>query len=157
MSLTKDFIKTRYPLPSYNYKVSIDQEFISFSQVSGLSLSYETSTYKESPTSEPMAGPITMKMPAQKSDITITMQKGVIRGGVSINLFKWISSTQTNLIEKKDINIDLCDEEGNPVFRWTVINAFPTSLEAPTFDAASNDAAIESMTLMADDLIVEEL
>ena len=27
------------------------------------------------------------------------------------------------------------DEEGNAVVTWTVINAFPTKLDAPTFDA----------------------
>ena len=156
MSLTKSEIKNRYPLPSYNYKVSIDGEIIAFSQVSGLSMGYEVSTYKESPVESGIPGPVTMKMPAQSSDISITLQKGVVRGK-SIALFNWINSIQTNLVDKKDITIELCDETGAAVFVWKVINAFPTGLEAPTFDAASNDASLESMTLMADRITVEEV
>jgi phage tail-like protein len=37
-----------------------------------------------------------------------------------------------------------------------VVNAFPTKLDAPTFDAKSNDAAIESMELAADFISIEE-
>ena len=50
----------------------------------------------------------------------------------------------------------LCDEEGNAVVSWQVINAFPTKLDAPTFDANSNDVAIESMELLADDVLIDE-
>lgn len=156
MALTKQEIKNRYPLPSYNYKVSIDGEIIAFSQVSGLSMSFEASTYKESPTEGGTPGPVVMRMPGQSSDVTITLQKGVVRGK-SIALFNWLNSIQTNLVDKKDISIELCDENGDAVFVWKVINAFPTGLEAPTFDAASNDASLESMTLMADRVTVEEV
>lgn len=155
MALTKNEIKSRYPLPSYNYKVSIDGEIIAFSQVSGLSMAFETITYKESSTEQGNPGPVTMRMPAQGSDISVTLQKGVVRKK-SIALFEWINSIQTNLVDKKDISIELCDENGDAVIIWKVINAFPTSLEAPTFDAASNDASIESMTLMADRVTIEE-
>jgi len=52
--------------------------------------------------------------------------------------------------------VRLLDESGDPVISWKVINAFPTKLDAPTFDANSNDAAIESMELMADGVFIEE-
>ncbi len=157
MALSTDDIKNRYPLPSYNYAVEIDGESISFSQVSGLSLSFETTTYKESAVGGGRPGPVVMRMPGQQSDVTLTLQKGVVRGGVSIGvLYNWIRSTQINQIQKKDIKIRLLDETGSAVISWTVINAFPTSLEAPSFDANSNDVAIESMQLMADSLFMEE-
>jgi phage tail-like protein len=37
-----------------------------------------------------------------------------------------------------------------------MINAFPTKLDAPSFDANSNDVAIESMELMGDGVSIEE-
>ena len=49
MALTKDEIKAAYPLPAYNYKVEIGSDTVAFSEVSGLSISHETTTYKESP------------------------------------------------------------------------------------------------------------
>ena len=157
MAVSTDEIKHTYPLPVYNYRVEISGETISFSEVSGLSLSFETSTFKESQTESGLRGPKIMYMPAQIAPPTISLKKGVVRGGVSISvLYNWINSTQVNLIEKKDIYVRLCDESGAPVISWKVINAFPTKLDAPTFDANSNDVAIESMELMADRVVMEE-
>lgn len=156
MALDPSTIKAFYPLPAYNYIVEIDGETIAFSQVSGLSVSYETTTYKESPTESGIAGPITMRMPAQRSDVTVTLQKGIVAGKSVPTLYKWINATQINQTTKKDIFIRLMDEAGVALISWQVVDAFPTSLEAPTFDASSNDAAIESMQLMADRVIVTE-
>jgi phage tail-like protein len=42
------------------------------------------------------------------------------------------------------------------VVSWKATNAFPTKLSAPTFDAKSNDAAIETLDLQADFISMEE-
>ncbi|MBL8375155.1 phage tail protein, partial [Accumulibacter sp.] len=148
-----DEIRTTYPLPVYNYKVEIDGKAVAFSEVSGLSIAYETSTYVESPTSG--VGPRRMYMPSQRKSATITMKKGIVAGVSVPVLFGWISSIQLNRVDKKDIYVRLCDENGAAVVSWKVINAFPTKLDAPTFTANSNDVAIESMELMADGVVVE--
>jgi hypothetical protein len=57
MAFSPDDIKARYPLPAYNFKVEINGEIISFSEVSGLSKSFETVVYKESKTDQPGSGP----------------------------------------------------------------------------------------------------
>jgi phage tail-like protein len=156
MALNAETIKNTYPLPVYNYRVEINGESIAFSEVSGLSISFETTTYKESRT-DGLAGPKVMTMPAQGNSVSLSFKKGIVRGGVSISaLYQWINTIQINQVEKKDIRIRLCDEAGAPIINWTVINAFPTKLDAPTFDASSNDVAIESMELMADRVMVEE-
>jgi phage tail-like protein len=156
MALTKDEIKAAYPLPVYNYKVEIAGTSVAFSEVSGLDIAYETTVYKESPIESGAPGPRVMRMPAQGTDVKITLKKGVVRGTSIGTLFKWISGTQINQTDKKDIYVRLCDEKGDAVISWKVINAFPTKLTAPTFDAKSNDAAIETMELMADDVKIEE-
>ena len=156
MALSKEEIKTAYPLPVYNYKVEIGSDAVSFSEVSGINVSYETTTYKESPTESGAPGPRVMHMPAQGTAANITLKKGLVRGGSVKTLYQWINSIQTNQVEKKDIFVRLCDEEGNAVISWKVVNAFPTKLDAPTFDANSNDVAVESMELMADSVFIEE-
>jgi phage tail-like protein len=155
MALTTDEIKNSYPLPAYNYRVEINGKAVGFSEVSGLNLSFGTTTYKESPTQGGMAGPRKMIMPAQIGDIKLTLKKGVVRTDSLTTLYQWINSTQINQIEKKDIYIRLCDEKGEPVISWKVINAFPTQLDAPSFSASSNDAAIESLQLTADRVVIE--
>jgi phage tail-like protein len=156
MALSKDDIRTAYPLPVYNYRVEIGSDAVAFSEVSGLSISYETSTFKESPTASGSPGPRVVHMPGQRNPVKITLKKGIVRA-VSIKvLYDWIKTVQINQIEKKDIFVRLCDEKGDAVINWKVGNAFPTKLDAPTFDAKSNDAAIESMELMADFISIEE-
>lgn len=154
MALTKDDIATSYPLPAYNYKVEIDGETVGFSEVSGLSVEYETTTYVESAVSG--VGPRTMYMPGQSKSATVTLKKGVVTGVSVPRLFGWINSIQLNRVDKKDIYVRLCDENGDAVVSWRVINAFPTKLDAPSFTAESNDVAVESMELMADRVLVEQ-
>ncbi len=155
MALEKRMIKEAYPLPSYNYRVDIGEVAVGFSEVSGLSIKRETTIYKESPTA-PMAGPVVMRMPAQLTPPTVTLKKGIVKGASYANLYKWINDTAINQVEKKDVYVLLCDENGNAVLRWVIVNAFPTKLDAPTFSAASNDAAIETLELMADSIRIEE-
>lgn len=156
MAVSSENIKNSYPLPVYNYRVEIGSDAVSFSEVSGLSIGYETYTYKESPVESGVPGPRVMHMPAQSTQPTITLKKGVVRSTSLATLFEWINSIQINQVEKRDIFVRLCDENGDAVISWKVINAFPTKLDAPTFDANSNDAAIESMELTADRILMEE-
>ncbi len=156
MALSKEDIKTAYPLPVYNYRIEIGSDAVAFSEVSGLSTSYETTTYKESPVEGGVPGPRVMNMPAQPTATTVTLKKGIVRGASVAALYSWINATQLNQTEKKDIFVRLCDENGDPVISWKVTNAFPTKLDAPTFDANSNDVAVESMELTADGVTMEE-
>ena len=156
MALSKSELKTAYPLPSYNYRVEIGGVAVGFSDVSGLSIRREVTTYKQSPTAGGAPGPVVMRMPAQVSNPTITLKKGVVRKESIASLYSWISTTQINQIEKRDIYVRLCDEKGDAVISWKIINAFPTKLDAPTFSSNSNDSAIESMELVADSITIEE-
>lgn len=156
MAVSKADIQNAYPLPSYNYLVEIGETAVACSEVSGLSVGYETQTYKESPVGGDAPGPRVMIMPAQSTPPTVTLKKGVVKGASVPVLYDWIKTTQINQIDKKDIFVRLLDEQGKAVISWKVINAFPTKLDAPSFTADSNDAAIESMELTADAVTLEE-
>lgn len=156
MAVSKETIQTDYPLPVYNYRVEIGDEAVAFSEVSGLNIQYESTVYKESPTAAGAPGPRVMQMPAQRTQPTITLKKGLVRKSSIKALYDWIKTVQINQIEKKDIFVRLCDEKGEAVITWKVSNAFPTKLDAPTFDAKSNDAAIQTMELKADFVTLEE-
>ncbi|MFM8275891.1 MAG: phage tail protein [Cyanobium sp.] len=154
MATTAETIRASYPLPVYNYRVEIGSTSIAFSEVSGLVIGYEVGTYKESPVST-QAGPRTFRFPGQRTAPTVSLKKGIVQGVSIKELYGWIQTVQTNQVVKKDVFIRLCDEKGVPVISWKVINAFPTKLTAPTFDAKSNDAAIESLDLQGDQITME--
>jgi phage tail-like protein len=151
MSLDKDEIKASYPLPVYNYRVTVGSSTLGFSEVSGLSVDYEAVTYKHG-----LSFSMGVKIiPGMRQPIKLTMKKGVIQGN---DFFaKWIQDAYANPFKnaKQDILVDLCDETGKAVVRWKVQGALPTKLDAPTFDANSNDVAIESMELIAHGIQVD--
>ena len=155
MAVTAQEIRQTYPLPVYNYRVEIGADAVAFSEVSGLSIGHEVSTYKESSVGG-APGPRVIHMPSQPTSPKITLKKGIVRGQSVATLYRWIASIQLNMVEKRDIFVRLCDETGAPVISWRVINAFPTKLDAPSFDAKSNDVAIESMELQADRVTIDE-
>lgn len=142
----KDIIKTTYPLPVYNYKVSIGGVDFAFSEVNGLAVQYEPITYKHGLSWK--EGPEIML--GMKQSIRITMKKGLVKKGDVLH--KWIETVKLTTAEKKDLLIRLCDEVGNPVISWQVLSAIPLKLTMPTLDANSNDVAIESLEVMAVDI-----
>ena len=154
MATSKADMKAAYPLPVYNYKVDIGKDTIAFSEVSGLNITYEKTTYKESHTEAGRVGPRVFYMPAQSGPVTVTMKKGLVPAKSQAAFYDWINSIRLNQVEKKDIVISLFAETGDAVVSWTMRDAFPTKLEAPAFNASSNDAAIESMELMADSISI---
>ena len=175
MAFTKEQIRDTYPLPVYNYKVTvlkydyagtvgIDQKVepdtgaptISFAEVSGLSVEYEPVVYKHG-FSFAMGYEI---IDGQKKPIHLTMKRGVYKG--QSDLYDWFmkgrtTETLVNVFfgrNKRDILIDLCDKDGKAVVRWTVTGALPVKLTAPTFDTQANAVAIETLELIAQDLKV---
>jgi len=156
VAVSKESIQSDYPLPVYNYRVEIAGEAVAFSEVSGLSIAYESTIYKESPTASGAPGPRVMHMPAQRTPPTVTLKKGIVRKASIRHLYDWIKSVQINQIEKKDVFVRLCDEKGDAVISWKINNAFPVKLDAPSFDAKSNDAAIQTLELKADFITLEE-
>jgi len=156
MSDGKAAIKNTYPLPAYNYRVTImydgRAETIGFSEVAGLSMGYDPVTYKDG-FSFVMGDRI---IPGMAKPINLTLKKGLTKNGDYLQ--KWIEKSYQDPFSggaKRDVVIDLCDESGMPVIRWTVADAMPVKLDAPAFVAANNEVAIASMELVAARLKVE--
>ena len=156
MSKSSAAVKLTYPLPVYNYRVTILDNHIpyvlGFSEVSGLGVSYEPITYKHGLSF--LTGD--KIIPGMRQPIKLTLKKGLTVYGDFLQawfnrcyLQPWLPSS------KCDIVVDLCDELGLPVIRWKLIQALPTKLEAPTLTASSNEVAIASMELLAADLTAD--
>ena len=141
MADTKDIQNKYYPLPVYNFRVEIDGQTVSFSEVSGIVLEYETVTYRHGLSF--LEGKEIKRLYNEK-DSTVTLKKGTIRD--SNILFNWINEKEK---KSRRMEIHLCDERGKTVFSWRIMKAFPVKLVAPTFDANSNEVAIESLEVQA--------
>lgn len=146
MAESKSFQKTHYPLPVYNFRVSVDGISMSFAQVSGITLEYEIATYRHGLSFWEGEG---IRKFYYEKYVPVTLTKGTVKG---INfLHDWISEKSG---ATRTVEVSLCDEEGQPVVTWRLAKAVPVKLDAPTFDARSKDVSIESLELMASGISV---
>ncbi|MGF6190425.1 phage tail protein [Serratia sp. 2723] len=147
MAVTTDEIAVQYPIPTYRFIVSLGDEQVPFTNASGLDINFDTVEYRDGTGNW-------FKMPGQRQAPNITLSKGVFPG--KNMLYEWVNSIQLNQVEKKDIMISLTNEAGTEVLvSWNITNAFPTSLTSPSFDATSNEIAVQQVKLMADRVTIQ--
>ncbi|WP_439412922.1 phage tail protein [Enterobacter ludwigii] len=147
MASTADEIAVQYPIPTYRFIVTLGDVQVPFTSASGLDINYDTIEYRDGTGNW-------FKMPGQRQVPSITLSKGVFPGENA--LYTWINSIQLNKVDKKDIIISLTNDTGTEVLMsWNVSNAFPTSLTSPSFDATSNEIAVQQVTLMADRISIQ--
>jgi phage tail-like protein len=137
--------RTKYPLAAYNFRVSVGSDAMSFTEVSGLVREYETLTYKHGLSF--WEGESIVKFRYDKY-VQVTMKKGVVAGATRVH--DWLES-----VDKKSLIVSLCDEQGQAVVTWQIKKAIIVKLEAPSLQASGNEAAIETLTLMASGISVE--
>ena len=138
MAQAKNEIQNSYPLPTYNYQVSIDGNNMSFSEISGLTIEYEQITYRDG--FSWLMGDHLIR--GRRNPIHLTLKRGIVRN--RSQLTEWLDDGT-----KKDIKIDLCDEGGLPLVSWKVSRALAVKMESPSFSASTNDVALESLELIA--------
>jgi phage tail-like protein len=137
--------RAKYPLAAYNFRVAVGESVMSFTEVSGLVREYQTLQYKHGLSF--WEGESIAKFRYDKY-VQITMKRGVIAGATQLN--DWVDS-----VDKKSLSVSLCDEQGSPVVTWQIKKAIIVKLEAPALQASGNEAAIETLTLMASGISVE--
>lgn len=149
MAIETANIPTDYPIPVYRFTVDcgLGAGKLGFTEVSGLDIGVETITYKD--------GLKKIHMPGQPTDITITLKRGLVRNGSG--LYEWLNTIKGNQVEKRDITISLLEpgETDKFIITWNVSNAFPKKLTAPSFNGSSNEASIEQLELMADNITID--
>jgi len=156
MTDSKEKITKAYPLPAYNYQVTImdgdTPMTIGFSEVGGLVIEYEPVTYRDG-FSFLFGSAI---IPGKGKPIRLSLKKGLTKKGDYLQ--KWLEKSYQDPFSngaKRNVKIDLCDEKGIPVISWTALAAMPVKLDVPAFVASSNEVAIASLELVAAKLKVE--
>jgi phage tail-like protein len=131
-----------WPLSSFSFQVSWgSQAKIPFQEVSGLETETQVIEYRHSNSPEFS----TIKMPGIKKFGNVTMKKGIF---AKDNAFwKWYSEIKMNTIKRVPVVVQLLDEGGNPTMTWTLANAWPTKISAPTLKSDGNEVAIQSIEI----------
>ncbi len=139
MADMRQILRRSYPLPAYNFRVSVDGVAMSFAQVLGLAVSNDDVTYRHGLSFQEGEEITTF---AFDRFTPITLKRGVVLGSDPLFLHQWLKGKDLRAVE-----VSLCDETATPVLTWRIAKAVATRLEAPAFDAAANAVAIESLEL----------
>lgn len=141
MAQTTTEQRTRYPLSVYNFRVKVHETAMSFTEVSGLSITHEHVVYRHGLSFLEGEQIETFRFDAFQ---TVTCKRGVILAAKPLFMHDWMKAGRLLTME-----VSLCDERGAPVLAWKIAAAVPTKIEAPAFDAGVNEVAIESVELQA--------
>lgn len=75
----------------------------------------------------------------------------VLKRGITdeMDMWSWRRSVEEGDMEKARMtgSITLYDSKGKAVAKWSVTNAWPSKLNGPTYDAKTNEVAIEELTI----------
>jgi phage tail-like protein len=139
-----------WPMPSFNFQVSWGaQQNIAFQEVSGLDAETQVIEYRHS-NSKAFS---TIKMPGIAKYSNVTLKKGVF---VKDNTFwTWYSAITMNTYKRVSIVIQLLDQNQKATMTWTLKNAFPVKVSAPTLKSDGNDVAIETIEVAHEGLEVK--
>ena len=96
----------------------------------------------------------TVKMPGVREGSDITMKKGVF--AQDSPLFDYFTRVQMNTAQRETVTIQLLDEAHNPMFTWTLNNAYPLKLTSTDINAKSSEVAIEEIVLAHEGLSFEK-
>ncbi|HEX6848784.1 MAG TPA: phage tail protein [Chitinophagaceae bacterium] len=132
-----------YPLPVFHFSVSWGGDDIGFSEVSGLSQELQAIDYRDGLMSGEM---LPLKRPGLKKAGNITLKRGLVKD--KNDLFEWFNNNGQPNVERRTVIINLLNDEGTPVFKWTLVNAFPVKVTGADLKASGNDIAVETVELV---------
>lgn len=135
-----------HPLLAYNFRVEIAGQSLAFTEVSGLARERRTLSYRHG-----LSGREGEELVVFRHDVfaPLVFKRGVVTSGLA-GLYDWQLAG-----DMRALQVALCGPDGAPLLRWTVQRACLTKIEAPVLQAGGNEAAIETLTLMACGIAVD--
>jgi phage tail-like protein len=136
-----------YPLPAYNFRVTRAGRSLRFAKVSGLQREHKVITYRDGLSF--LAGELLARYHLDQY-VSVTLEQGVVEGEGSLHA--WLEEADPQPME-----VQLCNSKGVPVLAWRMTRTIPIKITAPTFDAKTNEAAIDVMEIKASGISIVPL
>jgi phage tail-like protein len=137
------------PFRAFNFRVEIDGLTVgSFSECAGLTAEGDSVDYREG-TDVPLH---VRKLTGLRKYTPLTLKRGYTD---NTELWQWHANIANGLPDRRNGAIVLMDEQRRDVMRWNFENAWLNKIEGPSFKAAGNDVAIESIEIVHERLELE--
>jgi phage tail-like protein len=128
------------PYMGFNFLVEIEGIIrAGFRECSGLDSTQDPVEYREG---DDVLTP--HKLPGLNKYSNISLKWGITD---DTELWEWRKKAMDGTVERKNGSIVLCNDKGEEKLRWNFNHAWPTKWAGPTFNATSNDVAIESLDI----------
>ncbi|MDT7578994.1 MAG: hypothetical protein QOK35_258 [Pseudonocardiales bacterium] len=129
------------PYAGYNFSVELDGiTRAGFRNCSGLDSTTNAGTYREG-TDRVLSS---RKIPGLLSHGDVTLSRGLTADD---KLWKWREKVMTGQVERHNISITLLNDVGDPKITWNLYECWPTQWTGPSFDATSDEVAVEQLVL----------
>ena len=136
------------PFSVFNFLVEIDGVTkAGFSECSGISMETDAIEYRNG--SEDIT---VRKLPGLKKFGNITFKRGFTKDK---GLWEWRKKVMDGKTERQSGSITLLNEAREAAVRWNFREAWPRKLDGPTFNAKTNEAAIETLEIVCEGVEME--
>ncbi len=136
------------PFSAFNFLVVVDGVTTAgFSECSGITMETDPIEYRTG--SEDIT---VRKLPGLKKFGNITLKRGFTKDKA---LWEWRKKVLDGKTERHSGSITLLNEARQASMRWNFREAWPRKLDGPTFNAKTNEVAIETLEIVVEDVQVE--
>lgn len=137
------------PYRSFNFQLQIDGIPLGgFSEASGLTAEGDAVDYREGTDMQSNV----RKLVGLRKYANIMLKRGYTQDK---SLWLWYMAIVNGTPDRRNVTIVLMNEAHQPVLRWHVENAWVNKIEGPTFKAAGNEIAMESVEIVHEGLTIE--
>lgn len=139
----------RDPYRTFNFQLQIDGVPLgAFSEVSGLTAEGDAVDYREGTDLQQNV----RKLTGLRKYSNITLKRGYTQDQ---SLWRWYGNIVNGQADRRNVTIVLMNEARQPVLRWHAESAWVNKIEAPSFKAAGNEIAMESVELVHEGLTID--
>jgi phage tail-like protein len=133
-----------YPPVGFHFKVQFvglgNDNDVRFQAVSGLSLEYDTETFKEGGENR-----FEHKLPTRTKYPDLGLKRGMLTDS---EVIEWVlDALQNRSFDPKEIEVSLLNEEHEALRTWRVHRAWPKKWSVSDLNAQENSVVVESLDL----------
>lgn len=137
------------PYRSFNFQLQIDGVPLGgFSEASGLTAEGDAVDYREGADMQSNV----RKLVGLRKYANIMLKRGYTQDK---SLWLWYMAIVNGTPDRRNVTIVLMNEAHQPVLRWHAENAWVNKIEGPSFKAAGNEIAMESVEIVHEGLTIE--
>jgi phage tail-like protein len=137
------------PFRSFNFELVIDNiPSGAFSECSGLTAEGDAVDYREGTDRQPNV----RKLVGLRKFANIVLKRGYTQ---DTSLWTWYGNIRDGVADRRNVTINLLNEQRTAVLRWHAERAWINKIEGPALKASGNEVAIESVEIVHEGLTIE--